>query len=256
MRKKWFIYGGIGFAFYLVFLLVTFPANMTYSMLEQRLPPQLKLYGVTGSIWGGQAELAVWQGKRIERIKWQLHPASMILGQLSATVSAKQGKHYLQGDIGFSSSSEFSVKDFQASLPISEIKSMLRALPVKLDGSVTLKLDELEVDEGLPREAIGTIVWHSAAVSAPQKVVLGDLKVDLTTTEEGVKAVLSDNGGPLKAEGVLMLKEGGSYQFNGKFAARDKQQKVLEQSLRFLGSPASNGDISVSYSGALPVTAP
>ena len=77
----------------------------------------------------------------------------------------------------------------------------------------------------------------------------GSFEINFETTADGIKGVLKDTDGPLQANGILMLKPDGSYQFTASFTPRDATRNDIKQAL--LGNPSPAGKITISRSGKL-----
>ena len=79
---------------------------------------------------------------------------------------------------------------------------------------------------------------------------LGDLQVAFEPHEGGVKGVLNDQGGPLRAEGLLQLNPDKSYEFDGEFGTRGSQPD-LHAALTTMGRFNKDGKVKVSLKGNL-----
>ena len=80
---------------------------------------------------------------------------------------------------------------------------------------------------------------------------VGSFEINFETTADGVKGVLKDIEGPLQANGVIMLRPDGSYQFTASFTPRDARRNDIKQGLRFIGNPDPAGKVTTSQTGKL-----
>jgi general secretion pathway protein N len=252
MRKK-LRYILFAVAAYLIFLLVMFPAAQAYSILKSTIGTDgsIRLSGISGTVWSGHAKAALIGGQRFDSLNWNLHPWALLLGRMQIDVGFRDGENFGRGSIARGIGGGLYLKNVEARLAIDEMPSLTKLLPIGLQGSVGMNIQTLELDDLVVTDALGTLAWQDAAVTVPQKTELGDLRVKFESDAQGVKATLADGGGPLAAEGVLLLKPDGSYQFTGAFASRDPNQRLLTQSLRLMGRPGPDGKVKVSQSGNL-----
>ena len=138
-------------------------------------------------------------------------------------------------------------------LPVTELARLGPSLPLGLDGMVSLTLPALVVDSGGRIVAAeGSVVWHQAAMTAPQALELGDLQLQLHTENAGqVVGDISDRGGPLRVEGTLQLTPDGGYRVTATLAAAPDAPAALAQSLGWLGKPDAQGRYRLNYNGRL-----
>ena len=111
-------------------------------------------------------------------------------------------------------------------------------------------MSNVKLDDNVVVSARGDVAWHGAEMTMLKKLVLGDLDIAFEPNEGGVKAVLSDQGGPLKAEGILQLNPDKSYEFNGAFGTRGNQ-KDLHAALTTMGRFDRDGKVKLSLKGNL-----
>jgi general secretion pathway protein N len=250
-------YTALGVMLYLLFLVALFPAGQAYRFAAeplQRALPQLKLAGLEGSIWSGHVESLVYRQALLGEMSWQLSPLSLLFGraQLKALLQSREG--YLQSRIRTPlGGGHVELADIEGRMPMSELSRFAPYVPVVLEGAVSLDLTEAEVAaDGRLLRAQGRMVWHQAAISAPQALSFGDLQLVLHTEEEGrVSGELSDRGGPLKVAGTLNLEPDRSYRLSANVAATPQAPPVLVQSLGLLGKPDAQGRYRIHYRGRL-----
>lgn len=235
------------------FLLATFPAAQAYALFKQRLAPdaRLVLEGVSGTVWSGRAQAALIGSQRLFALTWELRPWALLIGRLRVDWGFRDGDNFARGSVARGLGGTIYINDLDARLDVTKIAPLKDFLPLDLEGFIGVHVLEFEMKNFLVKAAEGTLAWHDAAITYMQKVTLGDLRVTVEPSAEGIKAILADGGGPLQAEGVLLLKPDGNYQFTGAFASRDATQRVLAQSLRFLGRPGADGKVKVTQSGSL-----
>jgi len=234
----------LGFLVYVIFLVLNFPADRAYAYWKSSdsASSNFALAGISGSVWSGKAGVAAINKVRLENVEWTYRPWVLLLGQVGLSWSFQapnsQGSYGrgltswgLDGGVDFSS--------LEAQLPASMVASMISMKAIQPSGILV--------------SAEGKVVWRGAGINLLKPVSFGELSLSLETSNDEIKGVLTDNGGPLSAEGLITLAEDGRYQFNGAFAARgDTPQKTeLENALRTMGKQGSDGKVKVTNSGTL-----
>jgi hypothetical protein len=229
---------------YLVFLIGTLPATHAYGVFKDGLG-SLRLYGLEGSLWSGQAAHADYGQQRLGPVRWELQARKLLLGRLELVWHSAGEASKINMDIARKLSGAVWLRQFDGHLPVTDLP-LPNLGPLKPQGVLGVDLHDISIKKGIMTSGRGRMVWHGAGFSAPQPVALGDLEMNLSSDASGVKAVLHDTGGPLQAQGVLLLKPDGGYQFTGTLAARNPE---LAEGLKFLGTPGPNGAISLAWSG-------
>ena len=248
----------LGFLVYVIFLVLNFPADRAYAYWKSSdsASSNFALAGISGSVWSGKAGVAAINKVRLENVEWTYRPWVLLLGQVGLSWSFQapnsQGSYGrgltswgLDGGVDFSS--------LEAQLPASMVASMVRMKALQPSGILNLNLQDVEWNGESLVSAEGKVVWRGAGINLLKPVSFGELSLSLETSNDEIKGVLTDNGGPLSAEGLITLAEDGRYQFNGAFAARgDTPQKTeLENALRTMGKQGSDGKVKVTNSGTL-----
>ena len=252
MLKKKLSYILVAILAYIVFVIATLPAVQAYALLKDKIIPHTVVLGeISGTIWSGHAKSALINGQRLTALSWDVRPLSLLLGRMRIDLKLRNGESFGQGSVSRSIGGNIYLNNVEAHIAISDIEPLSTLLPVGLEGYLGMNLVDFEIKDQMINKAVGTLAWQGAAISSPQRVTLGDLRVKLTSEADGVKATLSDGGGPLQAEGLLLIKPDGHYQFTGAFASRDEKQPFLTQSLRFLERQGADSKVKVSYSGSL-----
>ena len=230
---------------YLVFLVGTLPASHAYSLFKNGLG-SLHLYGLEGSLWSGQAAHADYGQQRLGPVRWELQARKLLVGRLELVWHSAGETSKINMDIARKLSGAVWLRQIDGHLPVADLPSLPNLGPVKPQGVLGMDLRDITIKKGILTSGRGRRVWHGAGFSAPQPVALGDLEITLSSDASGVKCVLHDTGGPLQAQGTLLLKPDGAYQFTGTLAARNPE---LAEGLKFLGTPGPNGAVNIAWSG-------
>ncbi len=255
--KSMLRYLALGLPLYLMFIIALFPAAQAYRFGAEALAremPDLKLAMLDGSIWSGRAGMVAFRKALLGEVSWQLSPLPLLIGKAELRALLQSDDGYLQSYLSTPlSGGNLALADIEGQLPLAELLRFTPYLPVVLEGQVSLNLPVLELTaDGRLLRAEGTVMWHQAAMSAPQVLPLGDLQLVLHTEAEGeLIGEISDRGGPLKVEGTLQHSPDGSYRLKGTVAPAPDAPTALMQALVWLGKPDTQGRYQLNYSGRL-----
>jgi hypothetical protein len=250
-------YALFGLLAFLVSLAFSVPADLGYREIKKRvrLPVQLELYGITGSWRAGRAAQVVVQGRRYTDFEWTIKLLPLLVGKMNGRFSLHQERGVFAGDLEVEGD-KITITNALAQLPAEALQAYLPDFALRLSGEMKAVFESLQFTKGTLIAASGTVVCRGTQLLAAERLILGDLKAQFVTEANGVKVMLADGGGPLLLEGQILLKPDRSYSFTGAFAARDRKQPMLEDTLKFFGKPGPDGRISVAHGGRLPLLFP
>lgn len=252
MIRPWRRYLLALLVFYLVALLATVPASVCWRLAAGKLPA-VQVSGLQGSLWHGQVERLMITGKRIEGLAWELNGWPLWLATLGLDWRLTGAQIKGHGALSVSLfGSEKRVTAESLTMPLSELAQLIQLPFGRLQGMLTLELEELSTAKGEWRQVQGRIKVQNAALAGQSPLAFGDINIVVKTTERGIEAALQDTGGPLVLDGVFTMNVRGDYRFSGKLAARDQASPALRQSLSMLGTAGPDGRIQVNDVGRWP----
>ncbi len=251
--KSWvkcLILGGVS---YLIFVIVQFPADKAYSLaktqlVEHKIP--LALYEVKGSVWQGSASTLIYEGRRFDAFAWEFHPLDLLMGKASVSLRIKGENLALKGKLAKSIMGDILLENTQGNIGADELLKLLKIPAVKLSGEFSVNLPKMTLSDNVVTTLQGRLLWADAESAFPQKLVLGDLYTDFSTTEDGViHAKLGDGGGALELTGGATVAPDGKYEAKGLSSARAGRQSGLGRSLGFVGRYDAAGKVAFNRSG-------
>jgi hypothetical protein len=221
---------------YVAALLVSFPASVAQRWF---LPDgTAALAGVEGTIWRGAAGYGTVAGIGFADLRWRLEPIAFLTGRVSASFEMRFDEGFARGHVS-AGRSRVELSDVQARIRLASLAQVLDFGGA--DGLLSAALDTLELVDGWPTIAAGTI--EIADLSAPPImpipgvpiVALGSFRATLTPgSDPGVAATVTDTGGPLELNGRASLAPDHSYVFDALVKARADAPDYLVQGLEFV----------------------
>jgi general secretion pathway protein N len=242
-----------GVVLFVVFLVATLPARVAYALVRQKLAPEapLVLSNIQGTVWSGRAGPALLGTQRLDSLAWDLSAAALLIGRVQADVEFRNGDSFGSANVARGFTGKIYARDIEARIDLQRMKLFAQVLPLGMQGALLLHVSEFDLDRRTITNAVGTLAWDGAVITVPQRTEFGNLRVTLGAEGDSVKGTLSDGGGPLQAEGLLLIGRDGNYKFTGAFAVRDPSQTLLAQGLQFIGRPGADGKIAVVNNGHL-----
>jgi len=241
----------VGVLAYLLFVLMLFPASHLYALMKDSIADHdISIYGVQGTIWQGRAERVDVGDKLFQSVQWNLQMMPLLLGHLQLATSYQNPDsnaktlltRYLDGSLRLSNT--------HGRITMAALLAILKIPAIKLDGQLKVNMPAMLFDGKTIVDADGVIVWYGAGTQFPQKLVLGDLSAKISTLDnKDIQVRLSDAGGPLDAQGELVLSPDGNYRFQGAFGAREGGSSSLGRSLSMLGRMNAEQKVEVDNSG-------
>lgn len=245
MPRRWFILAG-ALAFF-AGALALFPARVVYHWLA---PPELALAGIEGTIWRGTADHADIAGVYLRDLTWKTHPLALFTGRATFDVEAQPVSGFLEGRVSASPGGRISISELSASVALSALAGPLN-MP-RLDGSANVRLDRLEIVDGLPVAAAGTIeVVNLLAPMVYSRASIGGYRVEFFTQGDGVAASVEDTDGIIDLAGSLTIGADRTFRFTGKVAPKPETAESLRNQMQFLGTPNDSGQYEMQFEGQL-----
>ena len=247
---RYLFYGSL---FYLLFLFVTLPADISYAYWKKNWGQreQIVLSGLDGSVWSGAIDQAMIKGQRFQDVKWHFKPLRLFLGRAEADIEFTVPDGFGKGKVGYSLLGGIYVKDAEAWIPLPVIARFVNLAALRPGGKLNINLQDFNYDNGSISKANGNLSWLDAEVSFFQPVALGNFELNVSNGDDGIVGELKDKGGPLQAQAKLSLTPQGDYSVDGEILLRDKSRNDLQQALQTMGRPNAKGAIPLKQKGNL-----
>lgn len=256
MNKRWTRHIIVFFLCYVMFMVALMPANFIYKRAADRFlaqPPNIRLQGVEGQIWQGQAQRLEVAGQHFQEVSWDLHLLPLLLGRGELGVRFHDPE--TSGMAVMSTSllgQSHSFRDVKAELPLSRLAGWLKLPFDNVNGMLRLDLSALELVQKQWTQAEGRIDVLNASMAGRIPLELGDVHISVKTEKNTIVAILKDGGGGLQLDGVFKMTPSGEYQFNGTLATRANASDSLKNALVMLGTPGIDGRVQVNNAGRWP----
>ncbi|ELM3616795.1 GspN family type II secretion system protein ExeN [Aeromonas sobria] len=254
--KKPILIASFFLAAYLVFLLATLPAALVarYLPLPANIANLLKLEGVSGTLWSGQAARLQYASESVSQLRWDLNGWSLL--RLAPEVTVRFGdRNGLngQGIVGWNGAAFGRDLTLNAPAPwlLSRVPMRL-PIPITVTGQLQLKVDQFAQGNPWCDNLYGNLDWYNASADTPAgKLDLADPEVKLTCLDSKLVAELKQGSDAVQTMGRLELQPNGQYLFQGTLKPGPELPEQMQQGLPFLGQPDSQGRFPLRYQGQI-----
>lgn len=227
-------------------LTIFFPARVAYHWFA---PPTLKLGGIEGTVWSGSAREGMANGVYLRDLHWRNRPWQLLSGKLGYAIAANPVSGFVEGNVAISITGSVVVTDFVGSL---SLESLQQAIGVPgLRGNLSVRIEQLRLENGLPVVAIGTIEVADLVAPFVHRASIGGYKADFLAQDTGIVASIEDTDGVVDLAGSLVLSNDRSYSFVALIAAKAATPADIRQQLHFLGSANDRGQYELRLEGEL-----
>lgn len=229
-----------------VAMIAMFPARVAYRWAA---PVGVAASGIQGTTWRGHADAVSVNGIYIGDVSWRLRPLRLFTGQASYHVQGVPASGFVEAKIGIRIGGKLIITELAASLPLNLFSRSLNISGLK--GDASLQFERIEVIEGLPVAADGTVRVNGLVAPRLSRESIGGYEAEFFTQNNGIAATVEDTDGIVDLAGSLQVREDRSYQFLGKIAAKPGAPAGLKRQLEYLGSADDRGQRELRLEGML-----
>ena len=240
---------------YAFFMLQQLPAKTVMQWLPKNMLQRsnIRLIGVTGTLWNGEVAKLRLNGFGLSNLSWQLHTWPLLFGDVSMGIKFRQSDAFGKAEVQTSYSGEqVTMSSVQGGFPATQLMPLFYGFPIALAGQLTTDIKQATISKGQQLSLQGELLWREAALSAPQHILFGDLQVKMQAKDKGTVLSVHDQGGPLQLQGQITVQGNGAYTTNILVSARSSASKALAQSISILGVRDAQGNVQIKQKGKLP----
>ena len=247
IRKLW--------KFTLFFLLCLVIALLFNLPLQQvlpwvKLPEQVRLSGIDGTIIDGKADEIVIDKFPLRNVEYHYMPSCIPLLKICYRVDYSQGKVEVAYDL---LNGDTEVIGARIEYPVAELSRYVENLPVRPAGRLELYVNDLAILDGKPTALSGKLVWHDLGVDDEGiRFNVGDYELDFTGNPEGYKFDLKDLGADLDVDGDGEVSADGQYRMAIRIIAQDDLEPQVRTVLNAVAEAVGHNHYRVDQKGRLP----
>jgi general secretion pathway protein N len=235
-----------GILIFLAVLVATFPARVAYKWFA---PAELRLNGITGSIWNGNAIEGNAGGAYVRNISWQFKPTALLSGKIGFRTQSNPASGTLAADVAVGASGDLLISGLSGNLPLDLLHPAVQQSGIR--GDLALTFESVVLSNGIPVAAEGSVTISDFFVPDMSAARIGDFRADFQTNDDVVMGSVEDVSGVLDVAGTISVQANGQYLFVGQVAATPLTPPSIVNQLRFLGSANERGQHQFRFEGQL-----
>jgi hypothetical protein len=252
MKKTWILIAAATLLVLSIVVVATFPAAVAWRWWGDRAP-ELKLSGISGTIWNGSATRAVVRGQALGRMQWQLPFARLLGGDPGVIIDLSGPGMKLSAAIARGEGDTLAVNDLKAEAEAGWLGPALAIPELEPTGMLATEGASLLLSRsGVPRAVDARIEWRNAGVRGQVIARLGTLVIEAHGKDGRIEASVADSGdGDVEILGGALIEQG-SYRSETILVPRVKEGPVVE-ALQWVGTPRPEGGRLLIVEGRITV---
>lgn len=250
MKKRWYWLTGVGF--FIVGLLAQLPASLLVDAQQQLRGTPLKLYGVSGTLWSGQASVAQLQRLRLQQLQWEVSPLWLFAATLAVDLQANLGDNTQYASVYAQPWGHIKAENVNLDAPLAQLGQQLGIKWLPLQARLMAHFDYIEASDRKLTAAAGSAQLRDSrwALARPP-IELGLLGAQVSTENGLITAALDSSNSPLDVSGKATLDASGKYEVDAQIRPLSQANATLRNQLRGLGKQQADGSYSLELSGQL-----
>lgn len=240
-----------GLIIYLLFLVISLPADVVWSLAPQQLKRDIIISNLQGSAWSASADNIVINGFDIGKANWNINPLLLFIGKLGGHITVRNAMGQAQSNFALQSDQLVELSNLTSEFNAAMLDTAF--LPLTLAGVIKSELNTIQLQRKVQLAASGSLQWNNASITGVQEVALGNILLKALPETKGTRLEVSNDGGSIGISGDIRVAGNGRYTLNLLLTNRDKGRRDIDTILSVLGSgrPDAQGRVRFNHQGVL-----
>ena len=220
----------------LIGMVASFPARVALAWFA---PPELRAWGVSGTIWRGHAADLAFAQQALGRLSWDARLGGLLTLRPTWDFDLRRPDGFAEARIALSPDGKRQrITNLEAAVDLATLAPAL--LPNGVAGQLRISLQRLVIDNGWPMQIAGRAAV--AQLELPGVIMpLGPFSFSFPDAAESPAAEIVSTGGPLAVDGQVDLPARGQWRFSAELAPGENPPPELVQGLVFVGEDLGGG---------------
>jgi len=238
--KRWFLGSLVVLILLTVILAVTFPAALAWHWLADRAPG-IKMQGLNGTLWSGEAARFSAGGHQLGRLKWTLSPWRLVQGEVNSELNLDGPGIQLSALVRRTADGGLAIADVSGKAEAKWLAPALAIPVLEPTGMLSISQASAKLDAaGLPRAVDAELVWRDAGVRGQVMARFGTITIASHGEEGRIVTTIADAGdGELAVQGRSTLDQT-VYHSEIHLRSRATEGPVVE-ALKWIGEATPDG---------------
>ncbi|AVP96656.1 hypothetical protein C7S18_05305 [Ahniella affigens] len=221
------------------------PAETAWARVAKQVPA-LRLQGLTGRVWEGQAQGVSVKALPMGSATWRFSPWQALSGVGSGELSLRGGPIELNTNVR-AEGHNVTLRALKATVPGTMLEPALDIPSLKLQGRIDIVGDEIQIVDGILKSATGVLTWNDLGVSGLAEARIGNVRVDFAPEGNDIVGTIRDTGGPLAIAGTVRV-QGQTFHAEVNLDAREDS---VREALLYVGERKPNGGSLLRVDGVI-----
>ncbi len=223
-------------------------ATLPASLVAGRLPSDLRVEGVSGTVWNGGADSILLRGTPLGAFLWTAEPAALFGGELAFRIEVARSDGYVRGRIAATLGGALTGRGLELDLPLTALHPGSRQ---DWQGSLHGSVQSVRLEQGWPVALVGS--FQMTGLTPPgSELAIGDYGLDFdgkADTPTQLVGRVRDLAAPLIVRAQLVLKRDRSYALEGEVTPRPNAPPEVSRAVAFLGPVDAAGRRTFEITG-------
>ncbi len=220
-------------------------------LVEQvKLPAQLKVKQVKGTIWQGSAEQLQWQQWLIQPLSWQAKILPLLQQQLQLEVEG----YFYDGPFNahiLAQQQQIDISQAHYKNNIGNLSQPLARGMIDLGGKIQIHIKQAQLKNNKVSQLRAQSQWQQASIIAPFKLQLGKITIKTKLVDEKIVNNIKGIAGDMDIEGTIMITQNQDFSVRLKLHPNKKLPQEVTLSLKMIAQSKPNGDFVINRKGNL-----
>lgn len=236
----------IGLLAFLVAALWQLPLSYAKPYAEKYVQG-LKLNGVSGTVWNGNAQQLIANNTDFEKVKWNVKPLESLTSlSIKFDFDIQSRDFSAKGLAAITPNEDLIIDNTQFELNASYLNKKIKLAKISGDIKGTIKHAEIN-QQDLPI-IDGIVDWKEAAVNSPIKLAQGDYHAVITPESGNINIQLSSSDAPVELGGKITVNKEWIYNTDLNIKATDPSIAPI---MGMIGKKQVNGVFKIKEKGNL-----
>jgi len=234
----------VGAAVFVGVVVATLPA----SLLVNRLPPDLKVEGASGTIWNGGADSIRLRGTPLGSFSWSLEPGALLKGELAFHIDVARSDGFVRGRIALTAGGALTGEDLALELPLTALHPGSQQ---DWQGDLVGTVRSARLEHGWPVAVIGEFTMRGLTPPGSE-IPIGDYQLEFdgkADTPQQLVGRVRDLSAPLLVRAQLVIRRDRSYALEGEVTPRPDAPPDVTRAVAYLGAPDKSGRRAFEITG-------
>jgi len=218
------------------------------TIIQKFLLGNISAAGMSGTLWNGNVQTIIIGQVGIQNTKWSANPLSLLTGKIQADVSIDSPN--LKGQFKTSySGSTIHTRDLVLKGDLSLLMPYFKKYGLRINGKFDANFDNIEFENGIPKQASGTLRTYNTSILGLLPLNLGDITSVFDQQLQGMRINLSNQNGDLDLNGIVTIDASGTYLVDLTLSRNAQTPEQILQTVQLLGKKAGEDAAKLTHSG-------